>query len=342
MKYYASMNVQYSRGCPFDCEFCNITSLYGRVPRTKTADQVIAELEKLYTLGWRGGVFFVDDNFIGNKMKLKTEILPSIIRWMEKRKYPFSLFTEASINLADDEELMRMMVQAQFDSVFVGIESPNEESLQECTKIPNRNRDLIASVRKIQSFGIEVQAGFIVGFDKDPISIFERMIEFIQESRIATAMVGLLNAPRGTKLYNRLLGENRLLKSTTGDNTDLSMNFVPKMSYEGLITGYKKIIETIYSPKHYYGRVKQFLRDYRPVQKKVFHARWNYLKAGLKSVFILGIIGRERFYYWRLFFWSLFRRPTLFPLAITFSIYGYHFRKVFEQHFRMIERKGLT
>jgi radical SAM superfamily enzyme YgiQ (UPF0313 family) len=342
MKHYASMNIQYSRGCPFDCEFCNITSLYGRVPRTKKSEQVIAELEKLYALGWKGGVFFVDDNFIGNKIKLKKEILPPIIRWMEERKYPFSLFTEASINLADDEELMRMMVQAQFDSVFVGIESPNEESLQECTKIPNRNRDLIASVRKIQSFGMEVQAGFIVGFDKDPVAIFERMIEFIQESRIATAMVGLLNAPRGTKLYKRLLGENRLVKSVTGDNTDFSMNFIPKMSYEGIITGYKKIIDTIYSPKHYYARVKKFLKDYRPTQKKIFHVRWSYLKAGLKSVVILGVIGKERFYYWRLFFWSLFRRPGLFPMAITFSIYGFHFRKVFEQHFRMIERKGVS
>jgi radical SAM superfamily enzyme YgiQ (UPF0313 family) len=342
MKHYASMNIQYSRGCPFDCEFCNITSLYGRIPRTKNSVQVIAELEKLYILGWRGGVFFVDDNFIGNKTKLKKEVLPSIIQWMKKRKYPFSLFTEASINLADDDELMRMMVQAQFDSVFVGIESPNEESLQECTKIPNKNRDLIASIRKIQSSGMEVQAGFIVGFDKDPIAIFERMIEFIQESRIATAMVGLLNAPRGTKLYKRLLRENRLVNSLSGDNTDFSMNFIPTMNYERLIIGYRKIIETIYAPKHYYARVKQFLRDHKPAQKKVFHARWSYVKAGIKSVFILGIMGKERFYYWRLFFWSLFRRPRLFPLAITFSIYGFHFRKVFEHHFRMIERKGVA
>lgn len=342
LKHYATMNIQYSRGCPFDCEFCNITSLYGRVPRTKGREQVIAELEKLYTLGWRGGVFFVDDNFIGNKTKLKKEILPSIIEWIERKRYPFTFATEASINLADDEDLMRMMVRSQFDTVFVGIESPNEESLIECTKIPNKNRDLIASVRKIQSFGLQVQAGFIVGFDKDPVSIFERMIGFIQESRIATAMVGLLNAPRGTKLYERLDKENRLVKAATGDNTDLSMNFIPKMSYEGLISGYKKIIDTIYSPKHYYARVKEFLSDYSPTQKKVFHMRSSYLKAAVKTVFILGIIGKERFYYWKLFFWSLFRKPRLFPLALTFSIYGFHFRKIFEQHFRMIERNGLT
>jgi radical SAM superfamily enzyme YgiQ (UPF0313 family) len=340
LKHYASMNIQYSRGCPFDCEFCNITSLLGRVPRTKQSVQVIAELEKLYSLGWKGGVFFVDDNFIGNRTKLKKEILPSIIDWMEKRKYPFSLYTEASINLADDEELMRMMVRAQFDTVFVGIESPNEESLAECTKIPNKNRDLLASIRKIQHFGLEVQAGFIVGFDKDPASIFERMIGFIQESGIATAMVGLLNAPRGTKLYTRLVRENRLLKAVTGDNTDFSMNFVPKMNYEGLISGYKKIIDTIYSPKHYYARVKRFLGEYRPTQKKVFHMRWSHLKAGAKSVLILGVLGKERLYYWRLFFWSLFRRPRLFPLAISLSIYGFHFRKIFEQHFRIIGKKG--
>ena len=340
MKHYASMNIQYSRGCPFDCEFCNITSLLGRVPRTKESRQVIAELETLYSLGWKGGVFFVDDNFIGNKAKLKKEILPAIMEWMERRRYPFSLYTEASINLADDEELMRMMVKSQFDTVFVGIETPNEESLAECAKIPNRNRDLLASVRKMQRSGLEVQAGFIVGFDKDPASIFERMIEFIQESGIATAMVGLLNAPRGTKLYDRIVSENRLVKAMTGDNTDFSMNFVPKMSYEMLIAGYKNIIDTIYSPKHYYERVKKFLGEYSPKQKKVFHVRCSYLKAGLKSVFILGIIAKGRLYYWRLFFWSLFRQPRVFPLVITLSIYGFHFRKIFEQHFRMIDTKG--
>ncbi len=335
------MNIQYSRGCPFDCEFCNITSLYGRIPRTKNSDQIISELEKLYSLGWRGGVFFVDDNFIGNKKKLKEEILPSIIRWMDMKKHPFTLSTEASINLADDEDLMRMMTRAEFSTVFVGIESPNEESLLECTKIPNRNRDLIASVKKIQSFGLEVQAGFIVGFDKDPASIFEKMVGFIQESGIVTAMVGLLNAPRGTKLYERLVRENRLLKASTGDNTDFSMNFIPKMNYEGLLIGYKKIIDTIYSPKHYYARVTRFLQEYRPVQKNIIHMRYSYVKAGFKSAFVLGIIGKERYYYWKIFFWSLFRRPKLFPLAITFSIYGFHFRKVFRDHFRMIERKGI-
>jgi radical SAM superfamily enzyme YgiQ (UPF0313 family) len=338
MRHYSSMNIQYSRGCPFDCEFCNITSLYGRVPRTKESGQLTAELEKIYSLGWREGVFFVDDNFIGNKKKLKDKVLPALNKWMDERKHPFYFSTEASINLADDEELMRMMTRAEFITVFVGIETPHEESLIECDKAQNRNRDLIASIKKIQDFGLEVQAGFIVGFDQDPASIFEKMITFIQESGIVTAMVGLLNAPRGTKLYKRLVTENRLLKTATGDNTDLSMNFVPRMSYEKLIKGYRQIIETIYSPKYYYKRVKSFMKDYRPVQQKVVQMRYSYWKAGLKSVFILGVIGKERFYYWRLVFWSLFRKPKLLPMAVTFSIYGFHFRKIFEKHFRRMEK----
>ncbi len=332
-KKYASMNIQYSRGCPFDCDFCNITVLYGRVPRTKNTEQVIAEFDLLYTLGWRGGVFIVDDNFIGNKGKLKREILPAIIAWMEKRKFPFTLYTEVSINLSDDEELMNLMVKAGFDQVFVGIESPNEESLAECSKLQNRNRDLIACVRKIQRAGLEVQAGFIVGFDKDPASIFERLIGFIQESGIATAMVGLLNAPHGTKLYHRMKKEGRLVKSTTGDNTDFSINFVPKMNTETLLNGYRTILNTIYSPKHYYSRVKNFLKEYPAKKRKVpFRLPVSHLMAAIKSIVRLGIIGRERFHYWKLFFWSLFRRPRLFPLAITLSIYGFHFRKVFKRH----------
>ncbi len=341
LKAYASMNIQYSRGCPFDCEFCNITVLYGRAPRTKTTTQVLAELETLYRLGWRNGVFVVDDNFIGNKGKLKREVLPAVIRWMEEHKHPFSLNTEASINLADDPELMRLMVAAGFDQVFVGIESPNEESLAECSKLQNRNRDLIANVKQIQGAGLEVQAGFIVGFDKDPATIFERLIAFIQESGIATSMVGLLNAPHGTKLYHRLKAEGRLTKSATGDNTDFSINFVPKMNTERLLTGYRKIINTIYSPKHYSARVKQFLKHYQPPKVRGGRFRTFHLKAAIKSVVRLGIIGRERYQYWKLFLWSLFRRPRLLPLAITLSIYGFHFRKVFARHEKAF-RLGLT
>lgn len=325
---YSSMNIQYSRGCPYDCEFCDITVLYGRKPRTKTSIQVISELDNLFSAGWKGPVFFVDDNFIGNKRKLKKEILPAIHEWMDNQKSPFWFNTEASINLADDEDLMRQMVDCGFESVFIGIESPVEESLTECNKIQNKNRDLIDSVKKIQAAGMDVQGGFIVGFDSDPVSIFDKLTVFIQKSGIVTAMVGLLNAPKGTKLYNRLIKEGRLNTAFTGDNTDFSINFVPKMNPDVLIEGYKKILKTIYSPEHYYNRIFQFLKNYEPVKRNTFHINLRYIQALGLSILHLGMIGRERIYYWKLFFWTLFKKPRLFSLAILYTIYGYHFRKV--------------
>ena len=328
MKKYTSMSIQYSRGCPFDCEFCDVTLLYGHRPRTKDKDQVIAELESLYSQGWKWKVFFVDDNFIGNKEKLKKEVLPAIAKWMEKRRRPFSFFTQASIDLSDDEELMRLMVQAGFYSVFVGIETPNEKSLSECNKSLNMNRDLIACVRKMQKFGLEVDGGFIVGFDSDPPSIFERQIKFIQKSEIVTAMVGLLNAPRDTRLYQRLKKENRLLKDSLGDIG--SVNFVPKMSYETLIDGYEKIVKTIYSPPYYYERVRRFLKNYK-LPPKGGRFRFSDLVGFFMSILVLGIVEKGRFYYWRLFFKIMFTRPRFFPLAITYTTYGFHFRKFFEK-----------
>jgi radical SAM superfamily enzyme YgiQ (UPF0313 family) len=331
MKKYASMNIQYSRGCPYNCEFCDITLLYGRRPRLKAKGRVLRELKNLYSHGWRGGVFFVDDNFIGNKRKLKNEILPAIAKWIKHKKYPFSFFTQASIDLADDDELMRLMAQAGFDTVFVGIETPNKESLEECKKFQNKNRDLIECVEKIQKSGLQVQGGFIVGFDNDPYSIFERQIEFIQKSKIVTAMVGILNALHGTKLYQRLEKENRLLTDYTGNNTDCSTNFIPKMNYDTLVNGYRRILKSIYSPKYYYQRVNGFLKKYKPSQRKTLHIRFRYLLAFIKSILILGVIGKERFHYWKLLIWTFFRRPRLFPLAVTFAIYGFHYRKVFEK-----------
>lgn len=328
MNNYTSMNLQYSRGCPFDCEFCDITVLYGRKPRTKTKDQVIAELDALYFTGWRGPVFFVDDNFIGNKAKLKKEILPAITEWMTKRKNPFYLNTEASINLADDEDLMWQMAKAGFEAVFIGIESTNKQSLVECHKPQNANRDLIASVKKIQHFGLEVQGGFIVGFDNDHPEIFEEITTFIQQSGIVTAMVGLLNAPKGTKLEKRLIEEGRMLNDFTGNNTDFTINFIPRMDSEILSDGYKSILKTIYSPKYFYERVMRFMKDFEPKKKKVFHLNPNYILALFRSIVKLGVIGEERIYYWKLFLWTLFRKPQLFSLAILFAIYGFHFKKI--------------
>ena len=332
MKHYSSMPIQYSRGCPFDCEFCDIIILNGHKPRTKSRDQVVNELEALYRRGWRGGVFIVDDNFIGNKRKLKAETLPAIIDWSKKRKYPFAIFTEASINLADDDELMALMIEAGFDRVFIGIESPNEESLAECNKAQNKGRDLVASVKKIQNYGLEVQGGFILGFDSDPISIFRSQINFIQKSGIVTAMVGLLNAPRGTRLYQRLKMENRLSESFSGDNTDFSINFIPKMNHETLINGYNHVLHTIYSPRQYYERVRTFLKEYKPPKKrKLSELEFYHIMGLIKTIWFLGIKEKGRKYYWKLFISTLLKHPRAFPLSLTLSVYGFHFRKVTEK-----------
>jgi len=333
MKQYSSMSIQYSRGCPFNCEFCDIIILNGHKPRTKDKRQVVNELEALHSRGWRGGVFIVDDNFIGNRKKLKAETLPAIIEWSKEKKYPFTLFTEATINLADDEELMRLMIEAGFDRVFIGIETPNEESLAECNKLPNKDRDLAASVKKIQNHGFEVQGGFIIGFDSDPISIFRSQINFIQKSGIVTAMVGLLNAPRGTRLYQRLKKENRLLEVFSGDNTDCSINFIPKMRYETLINGYRHILNTIYSPRQYYERVRTFLKEYRPPKvKRIPQMKFYHIEGFIKSVWFLGVREKGRRYYWKLLILTLFKHPRAFPLSVSLSVYGFHFRKIAEKY----------
>ena len=328
MNQYSSMNLQYSRGCPFDCEFCDIVILNGHVPRTKNKEQLISEMDALYEHGWRGSLFIVDDNFIGNKKKLKAEILPALIEWKKSKRYPFALCTEASINLADDDELMRLMLAAGFDVVFIGIETPNDESLVECTKHQNQNRDLVASVKKLQQFGMEVQGGFIVGFDSDPESIFHAQIDFIQRSGIVTAMVGLLNAPTGTRLYQRLSEEGRLLRSFTGNNADFTLNFVPKMDRDKLIDGYRHILDTIYSPREYYQRIRTFFQVYKPPRTTPGKVRLHQIKAFFRSIWYLGIREEGRIHYWKMFVSYLIISPPKFARFILFSVYGYHFRKI--------------
>jgi radical SAM superfamily enzyme YgiQ (UPF0313 family) len=330
LKRYASMSIQFSRGCPFNCEFCNVTALFGHRPRIKTAEQIISELDALYDRGWRGGVFFVDDNFIGNKKCLRTELLPELIEW-QKNKKGITFNTEVSINLVDDEPLMQMMVAAGFDQVFIGIETPDEGSLSECNKRQNKNRNLVEDVKNIQRTGLQVQGGFIVGFDNDTPSIFQRQIDFIQKSGIVTAMVGLLQAPPGTRLYERLKREGRLSGQMTGDNVTGTTNIIPIMNFETLREGYKEILANIYSPEHYYRRLKTFLQEYKAPKIKA-SLDFQRILAFFRSSYHLGIIGKERIHYWKLLIWTRFRRPKLVPLAITLAIYGHHFRKVYEQH----------
>jgi len=327
--HYAHLSLQYSRGCPFDCEFCEITALLGRKVRLKTTRQVLQELEIIYHTGYRGSLFFVDDNFIGNRRRLKQDLLPAIARWMRDRSYPFTFTTEASIDLSDDEELMNAMASAGFEKVFVGIETPDEESLKECNKKLNTGRNLLESVGIIQAAGIEVLAGFIVGFDSDTSSIFQRQVDFIQQSGIITAMVGLLNAPSRTRLYKRLKKEGRILQTNDGNNTNYSINFIPKMNEEELLDGYQSILINIYSSRAYYTRLKRFLSHFHPrVMNRGRVSKENFM-ALLRSVFYLGILDRSRIYYWKIMLWSVFKRPEMIPLAVTYSIYGYHFRKVF-------------
>ena len=330
LKKYVNMSIQYSRGCPFNCEFCSITMLNGRRPRTKSTEQFLGELEALYQLGWHGDIFIVDDNFIGNKRKLKAETLPALIEWSQTRKYPFSFTTEASINLADDDELVQLMVKAGFDYAFIGIETPNHESLAECGKTQNQQRDMVESVKKLQRHGLHVYGGFIVGFDNDPPNIFERQIEFIQKSGIVTAMVGLLNAPSGTRLFQRLKKENRLLDRPTGDNMDGSINFIPKMNFQKLIEGYRTIVKTIYSPKPFYERAKTFLQEYQLPSFKPSKVSFLEIRAFIKSIWILGVLEKGKRYYWKLLIYSLFKYPNKFPVAVTMAIYGFHFRRVVE------------
>jgi radical SAM superfamily enzyme YgiQ (UPF0313 family) len=328
LKRYATMSLQHSRGCPFNCDFCNVTALLGHRPRTKSAAQVIAELDGLYARGWRGSIFVVDDNFIGNKERLKDELLPALVEW-QRREPGITFNTEASVNLADDPELMQMMVAAGFDMVFVGIETPDETCLRECSKKQNTGRDLVADVKKIQRAGLQVQGGFIVGFDSDTPSIFRRQIEFIQKSGIATAMVGLLQAPPGTRLFDRLRRENRIVGFTSGDNVDGSTNIVPRMPLKALRDGYQRILKHSYLPENYYRRVRTFLREYRaPTVTTPLSA--GRLATLAYSMLRLGIIGRERWHYWKLLAWTTFRRPRLLPQAVTLMISGYHFRRVAE------------
>ena len=331
MKHYAIMTLQYSRGCPYDCEFCDIVVLNGHRPRTKDKDQFLAELETIYRQGWRGGLFVVDDNFIGNKKKVLSEILPALKVWMAERGDPFTFSTQISINLASDDELMRLMADVGFNTVFIGIETPNDESLVECGKQHNRKLDLLASVKRIQNHGIQVYGGFIVGFDNDPPSIFEKQINFIQKSGIVAAMVGLLNAPRGTRLYQRLKKENRLVEEITGDIT--STNFVPKMKAETLLNGYHQVINTIYSPKHYYERIRAFLKEYRPRQKRVRIPSYT-VPALVKLVWALGIVQPGRRYFWKLMLSSMFKHPYVFGVSMVLAGYGLHFRKMVDAYNR--------
>ncbi len=332
LKRYSSMSVQFSRGCPFQCEFCDITEIYGRAPRTKSTVQMLAELDALRTAGWRGAVFIVDDNFIGNKRNVK-QLLPALAAWQDRNDRPFSFLTEASVNLAEDDEMLAGMRRAGFRSVFLGIETPVEASLKEAHKTQNTRGSLLDSVKKIQRHGLQVMGGFIVGFDNDPADIFERQINFIRESAIPLAMVGLLNALPGTQLWRRLKREGRLLAESSGDNTNCALNFVPKMSSTRLVEGYRSLLHTLYSPAEYYQRVLDSLKRVTTGEPARHHySLVQSLKAFTRIALRLGLLDCERKEFWRFFIRAALKHPRKFAEAMKLAAMGYHLRKLTETY----------
>jgi radical SAM superfamily enzyme YgiQ (UPF0313 family) len=323
---YVTMPVQFSRGCPFDCEFCDIVVMNGRVPRTKEPAQLVRELEALRRAGWKDMVFVVDDNFIGHR-KHARELLHALIGWRESVRTTIGFLTEASVNLADYPELCELMVRAGFKKVFLGIETPEAESLAECNKSQNRKRDLGEAVAKLQRAGLEVMGGFIVGFDSDPLDIFTRQFEFIQRTGVVTAMVGLLTALPETALYKRLAREGRILAETCGNNTDAVLNFVTRLDREVLIRGYRDLMRRLYAPANYYRRIGAFLRSFEPQGPRLRLSPGD-VKAFVKSLWVLGIWQRGRIRYWMLLASTLLASPRKLPVAVELSILGYHFRKV--------------
>jgi radical SAM superfamily enzyme YgiQ (UPF0313 family) len=325
LKAYSAMGIQFSRGCPFNCEFCDIIEIYGRRPRTKTPNQILAELDLLLDHRWRGSVFLVDDNFIGNKKKVKA-LLPVLADWNSRHGHPFAFFTEASLNLADDSELLEMMKAAGFIRVFLGIETPVEASLKEAQKLQNTRRSLLESVKHIQSYGLEVMAGFIVGFDNDPDDVFDLQVKFIDESAIPLAMVGLLQALPGTQLYRRLIKEGRLVTEGDGDNMETRLNFIPKMDPQRLIEGYRSILQRIYERDAYYDRVRRFLSQYRPASH--MRRRVSDYLAFVRSLVKQGVLEGQRRSYWKFIYDAATRYRHAFDIAITLAIMGYHFEKI--------------
>lgn len=328
LKNYATMAIQYSRGCPFNCEFCDIIIMNGRIPRVKSPAQMKREFQALYDAGWRKSVFIVDDNFIGNKKEVK-QLLPPLIEWQRNHQFPFTLLTEVSVNLAGDEELMQLMSAANFFKVFMGLETPNQDSLVECGKNQNTALSLADVVDTIHRHGMQVMGGFIVGFDHDPENIFDMQVRFIQQIGVVTAMVGILTALPQTRLWHRLKAEGRLLSDASGENTDGGLNFEPIMEKEKLIEGYQNLLTSLYSQKNYYKRINTFLHNYTPTARTRLSGED--LLAFTKAAWRLGIVSTARFRYWKLLVKTFFVKRSALPIAVELAIHGFHFEKVLER-----------
>ncbi|MDE0107998.1 MAG: DUF4070 domain-containing protein [Bryobacterales bacterium] len=339
---YYSMGLQFSRGCPFDCEFCDITKLYGRVPRTKSPAQMVTEFDSLRQLGWKGPLFLVDDNFIGNKREAM-KLLPVIAEWQKAHGYPFSLSTEASVNLAHMDELMDAMVEAGFDTVFLGIETPNPKALIKTKKPQNTSRKeenfLFKAVRKIQHKGMQVQGGFILGLDSDDEGVFDAQIEFIQQAGIPVAPIYLLTALRGTDMYERLSAENRLLEEEIGTNA-MTLNFKPELDPGTLIDGYRRVTATLYDPtlENYFQRCLALFEHLKAVP----HLR---KPLGGNAVVVAAMRVRRQLSKNQIPAFSRFiaqvsrDHPRMLTLALRLAALGYHFERVTRQQIMIYDFK---
>ncbi|HNZ64854.1 MAG TPA: radical SAM protein [Smithella sp.] len=339
---YASMALQFSRGCPFNCEFCDIVQMFGHIPRTKTPEQFMSEVEALYSTGYRGRLFIVDDNFIANRKKVK-EMLRLLAAWQEERGYPFLLFTEASIDLARDDELLGLMRRSGFTSVFIGIESPDADTLRATKKNQNVTCDMNAAIEKVQKAGIEVMGGFILGFDTDTDDVFDNQLEFIRRNSIVQSMVGLLAAMPHTDLYNRLEREGRLVFGLghSGNNVDTDLNFIPKMPAKQLIAGYRRVIKETYAPRNYFARAATLLKKFpdmrlsklkhaEPWQKKLYMSKMTIHPNKAKLIFELMKLVFNPFGIYGLIFIIKSLRFGLLstPVTIELTFRGLHYMSV--------------
>jgi radical SAM superfamily enzyme YgiQ (UPF0313 family) len=328
LSHYSILGLQISRGCPFQCDFCQVTVLEGRRPRHKSVSQVLLELEAIFQNGWRGMLMFVDDNFIGHRRKAR-EILEALISWQVRHRYPFNFFTQASVDLADHPQLLGLMRQAGFTHIFLGVETPEIASLAECHKQQNQNRDLVAAVRTLYDHGMEVYGGFIIGFDADTPQIFETQARFIEAAAIPSACIGMLAAPPGTPLYRRLQAEGRLLGRTSGDSIMnlAGLNITPKMGRDQLLDGYRQLITRLYEPEPFYRRALNFFARFRAHQYQSFKTPTvREVLAFFRILWELGLNQPDRLAFWYFLFQVLTRHPKLFPMAVNLAGAGHHYR----------------
>jgi radical SAM superfamily enzyme YgiQ (UPF0313 family) len=329
MDKYTSMPVQFSRGCPFQCEFCDIITIYGRRPRTKTPAQMIAELDTLRKLGWRNEVFIVDDNFIGNSREA-LQLTRALTEWQKLHKRPFSLYTEASIDLADRPELMASMVEANFMYVFIGIETPSAEALKGSKKFQNLRRDNVEQVRTIQESGLWVLAGFIVGFDSDDETIFDRQLEFINRTAIAWAMAGVLQAPPTTALFDRMRKEGRLIENSEATSNFSAPNFRTVLPLPVLLRGLSRLLANLYEAEPFFDRALRSLEIWRPrpTQKPPDLPMMYNLRVLFASIWRQGICSSYRRAYWRFLsqlLWKWSREPAKLWLGFMVLLSAHHF-----------------